>query len=133
MSDVNTDTGVILEALNDKADTDLNNVSAGIDFVVESYQNGTDWYKLYKSGWCEQGGLKLSTGTASSNTVTLLKQMADANYTITAMGKFKFAWCCEATDKVKSTSQFSIYTVDNGGNGYSRDFYWEAKGFAAQS
>ena len=131
MSDVNTDTGVILEALNDKADRDMNNVADGIDFVVESYNNGTEWYKLYKSGWVEQGGLKLGTGAASYNTVTLLKQMADNNYTITAMCKFKYAWCCEATDVQKTTTQFSIYTVDNGGNGYSRDFYWEVKGMSA--
>lgn len=55
--------------------------------------------------------------------------MADINYTIMALTKYKFAWCCEATDGVKSTTQFSIYTVDTNVQGYRRDFYWQVCGY----
>lgn len=51
---------------------------ADVDYVVESYQNGTSWYRVYKSGWCEQGG-KISEASA---TVALLKEMADTNYSV---------------------------------------------------
>lgn len=52
--------------------------------IVETYQNGTSWYRVYSDGWCEQGG----TSTASSGTshsVTLLKTMKDTNYLAFAM------------------------------------------------
>lgn len=45
-----------INALTNKANTDLSNVPSNIDYVVESYRNGTEWYKIYKSGWVEQGG-----------------------------------------------------------------------------
>lgn len=47
-----------------------------LDYVVESYNDGTNWYRKYKSGWLEQGGV------ATSNNVTLLKPMANANYSV---------------------------------------------------
>ncbi len=42
--------------LSGKADTNLGNISENIDYVVESYNDGTNWYRVYKSGWIEQGG-----------------------------------------------------------------------------
>ena len=80
--------GLNSELFNGKADTDLNNVSAGIDFVVESYQNGTEWYRLYKSGWVEQGGL--GTGEPlvnSSRFFNLLVEMKDTDYFAVAIPK----------------------------------------------
>ena len=64
-----------------KANTDLSNVSSNIDYVIESYQNGTDWYRLYKSGWVEQGGRQTGT-TTGSVTVTLPITMKDTNYCV---------------------------------------------------
>ena len=47
--------------------------------VVETYTNGTSWYRVYSDGWCEQGG-RIANVT---ETVTLLKEMADTNGTVT--------------------------------------------------
>jgi hypothetical protein len=49
-----------------KAQTDLANVTANIDFVVESWiaTDGLSWYRKYRSGWVEQGGV-LGTDKAS--------------------------------------------------------------------
>lgn len=49
----------------------------GADYVVESYNDGANWYRLYKSGWVEQGG---SASTIAN--ITLLKPMKDTNYTV---------------------------------------------------
>ena len=43
---------------------------------MESYNDGTNWYRKYKSGWVEQGGV------ATSDNVTLLKPMENANYSV---------------------------------------------------
>lgn len=50
--------------------------------VVETYVNGTSWYRVYSDGWCEQGG-KTSQQAHSGITINLLKPYANANYTIT--------------------------------------------------
>ena len=69
--------------LSGKANTDLSNVLANYDYVVESQVNSDgSWYRKYKSGWLEQGG-KLITGTGN---YTFLKPYASLlNVTIQAM------------------------------------------------
>lgn len=70
-------------ALVSKADTDLSNVSSNIDYVVESYTDAEtgQWYRLWKSGWLEQGGfLPGPTPGPSTTTVTFLKEFNDLNY-----------------------------------------------------
>lgn len=62
--------------LSGKADTNLGNIPTNYDYVVESYQEGSQWYRVYKSGWLEQGG-------TSNQTAVFLKPFADTNYTIT--------------------------------------------------
>ena len=61
------------------------------DYVVESQEpteaNGYTWYRLYKSGWVEQGGILqergIPAGSAADQTLTLPIEMADTNYTVT--------------------------------------------------
>ena len=62
-----------------------------IDYVVESQDpteaNGYTWYRLYKSGWVEQGGIlqehSIPAGDGGKQTLTLPIEMADTNYTVT--------------------------------------------------
>lgn len=68
-----------------KANTSLDNVSAGIDFVVESQlptaQNNYTWYRKYKSGWVEQGGY-VATSSDVEKTVSLPVQMDNVYYDV---------------------------------------------------
>ena len=59
---------------------------ADVDYVIESYQNGTSWYRVYKSGWCEQGGLVVNITPNQWTFVALLKEYADTNYTVIGSG-----------------------------------------------
>lgn len=70
--------GGVLEALNGKVDIDFNNAAANIDYVVESYNDGNNWYRVYKSGWIEQGGVNV----AKETTVNLLKPYNSKNYVV---------------------------------------------------
>lgn len=78
--------GAISEALNDKTDRDMQNVDtvSGADGVIEfqrpTAENNYTWYRLYKSGWCEQGGYASSISADSSLTVNLLKSYTNTNY-----------------------------------------------------
>jgi len=78
-------------ALSGKANTDLSNVLANIDYVVESQVNSDgSWYRKYKSGWLEQGN---SSPTGDQNftlnkTITFPKPFADNTYTLVGPGFF---------------------------------------------
>lgn len=52
--------------------------------VVETYKNGSSWYRIWSDGWCEQGGaVDSGVGAVNSGTsVTYLKAFADTNYAI---------------------------------------------------
>ena len=82
MADI--DFGQLSEALNDKSDRDLRNVDttakadAVIDYQEPTADNGYTWYRKYKSGWVEQGGILVvaSSGVA----ITLPIVMANNTY-----------------------------------------------------
>lgn len=94
--------------------------------VVETYVNGTDWYRVYSDGWVEQGGQLSSLGTTAV-TVTLLKPFADTNYTITSCGHVN-----------STTGQYGYVrdaptttTIKFKGTGTVDKFYWMACGYGA--
>lgn len=119
--DINVTDGTVLEALNNKADRDLNNAPVNYDYVVESYNDGTNWYRLYKSGWVEQGGV--TSVLSGEGTVTLLKPFDSANYSIlvtiqepSAVGQIHI--------RVKTETSFIIYTSAS----CNRSWYASGKG-----
>lgn len=54
----------------------------GLKFVVESQDNGTDWYRLYNDGWLECGGY-FPYELSATRTKTFLKEFQDAPKSIT--------------------------------------------------
>lgn len=63
--------------------TEIQNSST--DYVT-SYQiptaaNNYTWYRKYKSGWVEQGGIVGTASTGTDTTILLPVTMADTNYT----------------------------------------------------
>ena len=55
-------------------------VLSGMDYVVDSYTDASgNWYRVYKSGWVEQGGI-VSASQSSVNQVTFLKPFANVKY-----------------------------------------------------
>lgn len=73
-----TDSGVSDLHDDKKADRDLNNTPANIDYVVKTGSSAAGWYRLYKSGWIEQGGV------SAESIITLPKEMADTSYMVCA-------------------------------------------------
>lgn len=61
----------------------ISNFETNYDFVVESWRDGTSWYRKYKSGWVEQGGY---TGKQSGNVtkaISFFLPFKDTNYSLT--------------------------------------------------
>lgn len=118
--------GGITEALNGKVDLPDNVSQSDCHFVIESYVNGTSWYRVYNDGWCEQGG----ANTSDTNIViTLLKPYRDTNYSVLGVpssNNSKNSYYSVAVGS-RTTTQFNI-SFSNGSIDNSQN-YWEAKGY----
>ena len=66
--------GLNAELFNGKADLNLSNTASNIDFVVESQEptaaNNYTWYRKYKSGWVEQGGMVTGQADSTNKSIT---------------------------------------------------------------
>ena len=118
-TDVEVDINEIISDLNDKVSiSDLDEVHC----IVETYRNGTSWYRIYDDGWCEQGGrLGLTSGTGFT-TVQLLVPYVNTSYSIStfmmrdgSMGDYR-----------------SGYIIDSSSIAVAHDYsdtVWKAEGY----
>lgn len=110
------------ESILGEGNIDLSNILSNIDYVVESKtptESDPSWYRVYKSGWIEQGGRVPST--ANNLTVTnFSKEFKDTNYNI-------MVTCIDAEGYGFATSRTTKSAIIgvSGGNKY-RD--WRAVG-----
>lgn len=90
--------------------------------VVETYQNGTSWYRIWSDGWCEQGG---STDKGTKIAITLLKQYKDNSYQI-LIGQYHTG----ATDMhgtvIRDSKAPTGFTIAGNAN---VNFNWQASGY----
>lgn len=147
-TEIQVDIDNITTDLNGKADVDLTNTvptsnfatalnTAGIRTVVETYSNGTSWYRVYSDGWCEQGGLTSAVnGTNATATINLLKTYNSTNYscyiTIRRNGDGNFRDQFLAAASI-TTSSFIAYSNWGGSANGNKDNYaqWFTAGYLA--
>lgn len=140
MSDINI--GALSEAINDKADRDLNNTQPLADYVVDSQEptaeNNYTWYRLYKSGWVEQGGKYNNASTARDiyTTITLPVTMASSEYTVTGIASRNTGSATNrsgyTTVYTQTTTQIGIGYYGVGTSDLMQYINWEVKGMSAQ-
>jgi hypothetical protein len=103
--------------------------------VVENYQNGTSWYRVYSDGWVEQGGV--ATGAYSDNyhrKITFLKEMIDTNYNVCLTGcandqnnfHLDTFVLCTYLDDGKTTTQMVVAQSENNPD---KSCIWSVKGY----
>lgn len=118
--------GLNTELFNDKVD--INGSNAGFVHIVETYHIGSNYYRIYSDGWCEQGGFVTRTGTTDS--VTFHKEFVDTNYNLQMSVRHTAAGTDGRPPLINSptTTGFtaSIYTGYEG-------FYWKACGYVLMS
>lgn len=68
------------DALSGKVDLASGVAQADVDYVIESYVYGTSWKRIYKSGWCEQGGQTNIASGSGNYSLVFLEEFADTNY-----------------------------------------------------
>ena len=130
------DVNQLSNALQQKVDLPSGKSQADIDYVVEwkaPTSSDKTWYRLYKSGWLEQGGV---TETGNNEIITLPKEFADTNYSVQVSRTMLTTsnsdtggrpYCPEIS--TMTTTTFRV----NQQNGTNMHTAWEAKGFVAQS
>ena len=110
-------------ALSGKANADLSNCPVSYDYVVESYSDDQgNWYRKYKSGWVEQGGVATAAGT-----ITFLKPFANTNYSVQATCLYtNYTNWGFGINKTSGASFYLNMNID------SQGAMWEAKGQGAE-
>ena len=104
-----------------KTDTEV------VHTVIETYQNGTNWYRVYDDGWVEQGGRASVSYTGTD--VELLREFTDTNYTVVA--------CSAVTSTAPTINVFAVpknvttITLGSGVAGASA-VSWYACGYGAE-
>lgn len=97
--------------------------------VIETYSNGTSWYRIYSDGWCEQGG-RYTVTSSSPHTIDLFKTMANTDYSIMICPGLNNAGdntlnIHVRTDMITTTS----FGIQKQWSSYSGYYYWEVKGY----
>lgn len=131
-----TSTKTEIEVDIDEIATDLNgkvdkSSLTPIKAVIETYVNGSSWYRVYNDGWCEQGGLTSITSN-TANTINLLIAFINTNYTVIANGRTTDAAPSSGVDSIHSApitvSTFNI-THDYANNSTINLANWYACGY----
>lgn len=109
---------------------------AGADYVVESQlptaQNNYTWYRKYKSGWVEQGGIY--TGASDNYIVNLPVAMADSNYCISGISDNNSGVSGSFTmidGGSQTTTGFMIVVNFSGPVPANKKIRWQVSGVAA--
>lgn len=89
--------------------------------VVETYRDGSDWYRIWSDGWCEQGGTQEFT---DSWTLILPVAYADANYSL--IGE---VWGSDSTANMGITELTESTAKGNISGSSGAKITWEAKGY----
>lgn len=105
----------------------LDGSNAEFPYVIETYANGSSWYRVYSDGWCEQGGVTASIAGSASIVTSYLKNFINTNYTLLTQGLGAYTAKAEANSIVsdKQTSSFTLYSGYNG----TKTFSWYASGY----
>ena len=127
-TNIQVDIDNVVTDLNDKVGkSDL----AEVQCVVETYQNGSSWYRVYSDGWCEQGGRATIPGINTTVSVTLIKAYADTNYNVSATWQNGTSLDDNVMPYIVNAGQINLYGTHHGGNdGWSNlRAYWRTEGY----
>ena len=91
---------------------------SNIRYLIKSYDDGTNWYRIYSDGWCEQGGII----PANQTSVSLLKSYLDTNYSVLMVGANYGGSDQTLGTSSRTTSNFVVST-----SSYQR--FWQACGY----
>lgn len=132
------DVNAIADVLNGKVDLADGTNQADVDYVVESQlptsENNYTWYRLYKSGWVEQGGcFTLTVGTSDVRwDANFPITMSDTNYSASVNANGGNATAISIQLESDSTIKVGGYVKCTTGSASSKKIVWIVMGMSAQ-
>ncbi|MBO7712620.1 MAG: hypothetical protein J6S85_03905 [Methanobrevibacter sp.] len=130
VADIYTESGVAWFYVLDTANQRFKLPRSTHGEIVEKYQSGTEWYRVYSDGWCEQGGLKTASGASGTATVSLLKEMSNTNYNILITTQQESSIGNGGGSVKRATLSVSSFDYGWASMGLT-GFYWEVKGYVS--
>ena len=123
------DVAQITNALTNKCDADGSN--ATFPHIVETYENGSNWFRLWSDGFYEEGGNLIADATGGLVTINLLKTFKDTNYSIQTTIYTTIPSVSAYYDAVggifgKTTNTI---TLQRPATSWADGRYWEVKGY----
>lgn len=97
-------------------------------YVTETWQSGTEWYRVWNDGLIEQGGRANSAGNTTD--LTMHKEFTTNNYSafitqvLNAGVTFNANIVVISQNKTKTTLRLQTFNADNGNS-----VYWFARGY----
>lgn len=99
-----------------------------MDYVVEDWQQGNNWYRVWKSGWVEQGGGFTVKNDYITETVAFRKPFKNTLYFATAVSDYTAYLEKAVVISGKTTNNITFAGVHNT-NGNAN---WTAKGYGVE-
>ena len=97
-----------------------------MDYVVDEWKQGMDWYRVWKSGWIEQGGGFSSISSKyETHTVKLHKPYSDASYSVNLITDYKTHLDGCPVVEFKNTTSMKVHGIHNTGGNAS----WNTEGY----
>ena len=113
-----------------------------IDYVVSTQlptaENNRTWYRLYKSGWVEQGGFVSAISSSRNVTITLPIEMADNTYNCqkTNLGGADkgegFGWSWHAFQSSTESNTSTQIVVSVAASSFVNGVNWQVSGMSKQ-
>lgn len=106
-------------------------------YIVETYQNGLSWYRVWSDGWCEQGGHNYVAKPTNGQfwTVSLLKPYKDTNYSVQitfggqSVSEYNSAVNIFAWSDGKLTTGFAYAAKGGDKANWKISSYWQTGGY----
>ena len=99
--------------------------------TLDEYQ----WYRIYKSGWVEQGGFN-RTNDSNATRITIPVEMKSVNYTPVIQGRteengyMNAQWQVMPVNNTTSSTTTTSFVAQGSITGYNLGFRWQVSGFS---
>lgn len=98
--------------------------------IINTYRNGTSWYRIYSDGWIEQGGITAAITSQKSLTISLIQAFTNTNYYINCnqpmQPTYSFQTCGIET---RTTTNFKVVYKSYNNDSATCQFNWYACGY----
>lgn len=107
-------------------------MGGGTAKIVETWHEGTEWYRVWSDGFIDQGGSLESSSAISNKTISLPKEMPNANYSLTITANTRGGWAARSYMgyQEKTATSFGLKCDSYGDDGNRfRGYSWIAAGY----